>query len=88
MTPPRHGHVEIMLRLTPEAVEAMRRTVAEGVDAADAADAADGELPEAVLDDGDLACARVRVPVGRAEALASRLAASPGVAAAYVFPLS
>ena len=43
---------------------------------------------DAELDGADLARARVWVPEWRAKQLVSRLAASPGVAAAYVNPLT
>jgi len=77
MAPRRDGDVEIMLQLTPEAVAAMWRA-ANGFELE-----ADGEL-----DGADLARARVWVPAWRAKQLVSRLAASPGVVAAYVNPLT
>jgi len=78
--------VEIIVQLVPEATlptssggTAVRQTAAD-----------DGVVVEPLhpgTDDAELATwARVRVPSGKADRLVTRLAACPGVAAAYVRP--
>jgi hypothetical protein len=85
MPPPGAGDtVEIIVQLTTEAIDpttstgrAVRRT------AADADAAIEVMYPD--TDDAELATwARVAVRASRAEQLVTRLAAAPGVAAAYV----
>jgi hypothetical protein len=85
MPPPGDGDtVEIIVQLTPEAIDP---TTSVGVTVrVTAADAGAGiEVMHPGTDDAELATwARVVVPASRAEQLVTRLAASPGVAAAYV----
>jgi len=85
MPPPGEGDtVEIIVQLTPATIDpttsagvAVRRPAA--------AAGADIEVMYPATDDAEQApWARVVVPASRAEQLVTRLAASPGVAAAYV----
>jgi len=78
--------VEIIVQLVPEAIPLTgRKAAAVRQTAAD-----DGGTVEALhpdTDDAELATwARVRVPAAKADRLVTRLAACPGVAAAYVRP--
>jgi hypothetical protein len=85
MPPPGDGDtVEIIVQLTPAAIDPT--TAAETLVRRTAADAgADIEMMHPGTDDAERATwARVVVPASRAEQLVTRLAASPGVAAAYM----
>jgi len=79
------GTVEIVVQLAPEAVGP-----AGAGDALQAAAAAAGVAVEALhpgaTDPALAAWAHAHVPVGEADGAVSRLAAAPGVAAAYVKP--